>query len=112
VVLAESDQDCRFYAAALEAAHSEERLPVAPHDVQFLPTNGKDGMAKLAEILTNLGVSEVASPDLDVIQDQAKLRKLVQSLGGDFEPLRKAYTPRLLPSKLFLTRGGVKIFCT
>lgn len=82
VVLGESDGDCRFYAAALDAVDEARNLPIPPSDVLFVPANGKAGMARLAEALRAVDVPVVASPDLDVLNDQAVLSRLVAALGG------------------------------
>lgn len=85
VVLAENERDCRFYEAALHHLGSREAIPTSPHDVLFIPTNGKGNMAGIAEILKDTGVRIVASPDLDLLNNSTVLKRLVKSLGGAWD---------------------------
>jgi hypothetical protein len=105
VVLAEGDQDCRFLAAALDVVDAtgrgatEGRSSAAPDDVDrnevapssevlFVPCGGKDGIPKIAQALRAARVSVVASPDLDILDSEAKLKALIEVFGGvwsDFE---------------------------
>ncbi len=91
VTIAEAERDCRFYAAALDAAATAEALPVLPTDVLFLPSNGKDGMAGLVSALRAVSVEVIASPDLDVLNDEAKISKLVKALGHEWQELKPDY---------------------
>jgi hypothetical protein len=85
VVLAENERDCQFYQAALDELDSSETLSLRSHDVMFLATNGKGNMAHIAEILKGTGVRVVATPDLDLLNDQAIVKKLVQAVGGGWD---------------------------
>lgn len=92
VALAENDRDCRFYAAALDAADGlGSPLPVPPADVLFVPTYGKAAMARLAALLRAVAVPVIASPDLDIIRDKAELVALVNALGHDWAGLQADY---------------------
>lgn len=98
VVLAEGERDCRFYQAALdEYARVNSRAkdtghPIPPpSDVLFLPSYGKDGMFRLAEVLRAATVPVIATPDLDILNERPKIERLVKSLGGDWNPLDKDY---------------------
>lgn len=83
VVLAEAEGDCGYLAAALDYAQKSESEP-PKNEILFVPTGGKDGMAKAAKALTSLSVPVVAAPDLDMLNDKSKLRKLVESLGAQW----------------------------
>lgn len=91
VVLAEADADCRFYSAALFEADLAEELNLSPSEVLFVPSGGKQGMAKLARALSAVAVPVIASPDLDILNDAAVLRDLVVALGAEWEPLEADY---------------------
>lgn len=79
VVLAEAEADCAFYGAALDAASAGS----APNrDLLFVPTGGKDGMPRVASSLAAVGVPVVATVDLDLLNDEAKLRRLVEAIGS------------------------------
>src|SRR5215216_5016778 len=51
VIIAEADRDCRFYAAALDAVHEDAPLAIPPSEVLFVPSNGKQGMARLVRAI-------------------------------------------------------------
>lgn len=82
VVVAEADPDCRFYEAAIDALDGTSSLHFAPSEILFLPSGGKDGMAKIVKALRAASVRVVASPDLDILDDVSKIRKLVLAAGG------------------------------
>lgn len=91
VVLGEADQDCRFYAAALDSANFQKRLPLPPAEVLFVPSGGKDAMPRLRKALAALDVPLVASPDLDILNDEAKIRALVEAFGADWAEFAASY---------------------
>ncbi|MET9874467.1 AAA family ATPase [Actinacidiphila glaucinigra] len=91
VVLTEAERDCRFYAASLEDLATKEQLRIPDSEVLFVPSGGKDGLPRLVKILRSVKVPVVASPDLDILKDKAKLRLLVSSFEGDWTQLEKDY---------------------
>ncbi|MDV8146257.1 ATP-dependent nuclease [Arthrobacter sp. B10-11] len=91
VVIAENERDCRFYAAALEWMDSQGELPLTPHDVLFLPSAGKGNIPAIAEVLIASGVPVVASPDLDVLNNEQTMQRLYSTFGGDWDGLRSIY---------------------
>lgn len=91
VVLAEGDQDCRFYAAALEHLLAQGSYPLTPTDVLFVPAGGKGGLVKLATALRAAQVPVIASPDLDILNNAGELKPLVDSLGGDWSTMAGDY---------------------
>ncbi|MFI7145127.1 ATP-dependent nuclease [Nonomuraea sp. NPDC050022] len=91
VVLAEADRDCRFYKASLDAAESLQRLSFNSGDVLFVPAGGKDGFVRLASVLQGVSVPLVAIPDLDLLDDESKVRKLVSSFDAEWQPHSAEY---------------------
>ncbi|TQS92924.1 hypothetical protein EU811_07750 [Arthrobacter sp. TS-15] len=83
VVLAEAEGDCAYLAAAVDCDRRTEG-PLPRNEILFIPTGGKDGMAKVAAALTAVDVPVVAAPDLDMLSDQRKLQTLVESVGGNW----------------------------
>lgn len=81
VVICESDSDCRFYSAILNAV-LEKRGEIAP-DVMFAASGGKDRMPVLIQALRRLGVKIRVIADFDVLRDDRTLFAIVDSLGGD-----------------------------
>jgi hypothetical protein len=78
VILCESDSDCRYYQAVLDA------LGGAGLDLLFTHCSTKDRFPKIIDALDAVRVPVVAVSDFDVLRDEAKLRQIVASLGGDF----------------------------
>jgi energy-coupling factor transporter ATP-binding protein EcfA2 len=91
VVLAEHDRDCKFYAAALDAAHEDTPFGLSPSEILFVPTAGKDAMSFIAAALTAIKVPTIASPDLDILDDETKMRRLVEGLGQNWNEFEKDY---------------------
>jgi hypothetical protein len=91
VIVAEADPDCRFYAAALDSANAASPLAIPPSEVHFVPANGKDGMPKIVRALSAVHVRVVASPDLDLLEDAGKVRKLVEAFSADWQLLESDY---------------------
>lgn len=83
VVVAEAEGDCAYLAAALDH-QGREKGPLPRNEVLFVPTGGKDGMAKVCRALTAVGVPIVVAPDLDMLSDEIKLKLLVEGLGGEW----------------------------
>lgn len=90
VVVGEAERDCRFFQAALDAHLGDGTGTQTPAtDVLFVPSNGKDGMQRLALALRAVAVPVAVSPDLDLLNDGEAVQRLVQALGGDWS----AYEP-------------------
>lgn len=91
VVVAEADPDCRFYAAAIDALDESSALSIPPSEILFIPSGGKDGMAKIVKALGAVSVRVVACPDLDLLDDASKVKKLVEALGGIWTEFQSDY---------------------
>jgi hypothetical protein len=91
VIVTASDRDSRFYSAAIDA-EQEATTPKPPaHNLMFLGSNGKQNMAPIVDRLRKLGVRMVSSPDLDVLNNEVLLRRLVEAHGGRWEDLESLY---------------------
>lgn len=92
VVVAEAEGDCAFLAAALDCTGRADG-PLPRNEILFVPTGGKDGMAKVCSALSAVDVPVVAAPDLDMLANKAKLSELVNSVGGEWtEELERLWT--------------------
>lgn len=91
VVVAEADPDCRFFAAAIDALDEDSHLSVSPSEILFIPSGGKDGMAKIVAALRAASVRVVACPDLDILDDATKMKKLVEAFGGVWNDFKSEY---------------------
>lgn len=107
VFITESDADAMFYEAILDlpSVHGE----VSP-DALFVQAGGKDRMAPLAEALKSLDVNVDVIADIDVLNDEAKFKRLVVALGGDWliaEPDAKALKKAIEQHKPWLNATEV-----
>ena len=85
VIICESDADCMFYSSLLDLP--EVRGGRQP-DVLFVHANGKHRMASLAKALVALDVPVDIVADIDVLNDDAILLRIVNALGGDPQPVK------------------------
>ncbi|MGY4646530.1 AAA family ATPase [Mycobacterium sp. URHB0021] len=91
VVVTENDRDSRFYAAAIDSAQ-EAATPRPPaHNLMFLGSNGKQNIAPIADRLIKLGVRTVGCPDLDILNNEARIRTLVEAHGGIWDHIEGLY---------------------
>jgi AAA domain, putative AbiEii toxin, Type IV TA system len=84
-VLCEADADCRFYRAC------EEEIIGSPTDTHFAHCGGKDRLPMAYESLRGVGVDVRAILDMDALDREALLSKLVTLAGGDWSALRPDY---------------------
>ncbi|WP_436758698.1 ATP-dependent nuclease [Streptosporangium sp. V21-05] len=85
VVLTEGDRDCRFYRASLDGLDERASLSFSPSDVLFVPAGGKDGLPRMIAALQSVSVPLVIVPDLDVLNDEGKIKRLVECVNGDWD---------------------------
>jgi energy-coupling factor transporter ATP-binding protein EcfA2 len=90
VVVAEADQDCRFYSVALESME-DGSVPFPTGEVLFVPSGGKGAIPKLVAALQALDVAVVVSPDLDILDDEGLMGKVVRSLGSSWNGFQSDY---------------------
>jgi AAA domain, putative AbiEii toxin, Type IV TA system len=88
VVVCESDSDCRFYAAVMDA-HFETKGEVSRRpDIMFTHCGGKGRLPLVIKSLRELEVPLAVVADFDVLSDEHPLREIVEATGGqwsDFE---------------------------
>ncbi|MGV0043023.1 ATP-dependent nuclease [Mycobacterium colombiense] len=104
VVLCESDSDCRYYQAVLDALdakmrglsnaglkQSDAQVEVAEQGVERTPQllfthcGGKARMASVVNALTAVSVPVIVVTDFDILRDRPEFEKLVNAVGGTFE---------------------------
>ena len=90
VVICEPDADCMFYSAILDlpAVRGAQRP-----DVLLVQAGGKHRMAILAEALPSLDVDVDVIADMDVLNDEALLERIVLALGGDWTAIQAEAKP-------------------
>ncbi|GLP66610.1 hypothetical protein TUSST3_32310 [Streptomyces sp. TUS-ST3] len=90
-IVAEADQDCRFYAAALNEYEPQSDVPIPSSDVLFIPSYGKAAIYKLIRVLRAIHVPVIAVPDIDILNDEANISRLVKAYGADWNLLQHDY---------------------
>jgi hypothetical protein len=85
VVICESDADCRYYEAVLDA--SREDGEGRPHDLMFTHTGGKHRISTAVRAMRAIGVPVRVIADFDVLREAETLRRIVESLGGGWDAL-------------------------
>lgn len=91
VVLCEAERDCTFYSASLDIASESSTLPFSSGDILFVPTGGKDGFSGMVKALKAVSVPVIAIPDIDILNDESKLRTLLEAMGGDWNKVQANY---------------------
>ncbi len=86
LVLCENERDCTFYLAVLD---EDEDAP-SDHDLEFATVGGKGAIPRVAAAIAALGVPVRAICDIDVLNDELLLDRIVSSLGGSLsEDMRR-----------------------
>ena len=87
VILCESDADCRFYSALVDALDDLNEKRVQRTDVMCTHVGGKARLPMAARALTELGVPTRVVADFDIISEEHPLREIVEILGGRWTTL-------------------------
>lgn len=85
-IICEDDSDCRLInstADFLELNSQDQWL-----DTAYVPTGGKHGIAKVADVLRRIGVPVKAVFDIDFLSEQNLVKNTVESFGGDWEEIK------------------------
>ncbi|WP_455833573.1 ATP-dependent nuclease [Pseudarthrobacter siccitolerans] len=93
VVLCESDSDCRYYAAVLDALRDEggsqpSGTGVRRPQLLFTHCGGKARMASVVDSLRAAGVPVIVIADFDVLKNAPDVSRLITALGGQFSDVQ------------------------
>lgn len=77
VVICESDSDCRFYQALLNACYGDDGVS----DILFVHCGGKQRLKIVVDALRALDVQTMAIADIDVLNDENVFKSIVESFG-------------------------------
>lgn len=84
VVLCESESDCTYYRAVLEASAARHNgKPVPSVDLHFTYCGGKSRMAKAATALQDASVPVACVVDFDFLQNEHEFNAVVSACGGE-----------------------------
>jgi len=88
VVVCESDGDCRFYSAILDALYDgTQKRP----DILFTHCGGKHRISVVAQALRAVGVSVKVVADFDILSAEQPLRALYESMDGTWSNIQKIW---------------------
>lgn len=85
VVVCESDYDCLFYQAVMNAMY-ENKNEIAP-DILFTHCGGKCRVKDVVAALKAVNVPVVAVCDFDLLNQSNNFRPLIESLGADWQTM-------------------------
>jgi hypothetical protein len=86
VVICESDTDCRFYQAMLDALYEGKDL-VSP-DVLFTHCGGKDRFKAVIPALKALNVKTVVVPDFDVLNNEGTFKTICEMMDIEWDAVK------------------------
>jgi energy-coupling factor transporter ATP-binding protein EcfA2 len=88
VVVCESDSDCKFYAAILEAALENQTSDAKRPDLMFTHCGGKHRLPLVIRSLREVDVPVCAVADFDVLSEEQPLRSIAEALGLEWEEIK------------------------
>jgi len=88
VVVCESDGDCRFYAAVLDATLAGKGEEVKRPDLMLTHCGGKARLAMVIRALREVDVPVKAVADFDVLSDEEPLKSIAEALGLDWSTVQ------------------------
>lgn len=88
-IICEDDSDCRLFNAV--ADHLATSDSQNWKDTAYVPTGGKHGIRKVAEVLRKIGVPSKAVFDIDFLNDRSLVEETVVAFGGSWNDFRKPW---------------------
>ncbi len=85
VIVCESDTDCRFYQAVMDAMH-DNTDSISP-DILFTHCGGKDRIKIVVRALKALNVNVAAIADIDILNDKSTFQNIVESFGVEWSTI-------------------------
>ena len=104
VVVCESDYDCLFYQAVLDAIY-EHKNEIAP-DVLFTHCGGKDRVKDVVKALKAVNVPVVAICDFDLLNSKSTFKAIVEAFGLDWHAVLSAEMKTIYDSMNGKNSGG------
>lgn len=85
VVVCESDTDCRFYQAIMDAIYDDGNK-ISP-DILFTHCGGKDRIKSVVAALKALNIDIIAVADIDILNDKKTFQDIANSFGIEWNVL-------------------------
>ena len=82
-IICEDDSDCRLFNAMADYLAADDAD--LWKDTAYVPTGGKHGVRKVAEVLRKIGVPVKAVFDIDFLSERSLVKETVQAFGGNWE---------------------------
>jgi predicted ATPase len=93
VIVCESDADCRFYAAVLDAVMASQPEDAKQPDWMFTHCGGKARLPVLIKALREVGVPVRVVADFDVLADKNILEPITNAFGVAWPDVEKDWKP-------------------
>lgn len=87
VIVCESDGDCRFFNALLEAQFQNDPRYYRISDTLFVPAHGKAKIPNIVKALKKISVPTYTICDFDILNNISPLKELVESHNGDWNTI-------------------------
>lgn len=81
-IICEDDSDCRLINSAADYINSTSIVPFK--DTSYVPTGGKHGIPKVADVLRKIGVPIKAVFDIDFLSERELVKSTVSAFGGNW----------------------------
>ena len=88
IVLCESDSDCKMYSI-IESHIKQKQQKYS--ETLFIHCGGKHRMSKIIQALRSLNVAVTTIVDIDVLNDEAVLKGIVEAYGVDYDSIKPDY---------------------
>ena len=88
IVLCESDSDCKMYSI-IESHIKQKQQKYS--ETLFIHCGGKHRMSKIIQALRSLNVAVTTIVDIDVLNDEAVLKGIVEAYGVDYDRIKPDY---------------------
>ena len=81
-IICEDDSDCRLINSAADYINGNSTVPFK--DTSYVPTGGKHGIPKVADVLRKIGVPIKAVFDIDFLSERDLVKHTVAAFGGNW----------------------------
>ena len=88
-IICEDDSDCRLFNAIADYVAADDDR--SWKDTAYVPTGGKHGVRKVAEVLRKIGVPIKAVFDIDFLNDKTLVKETVLAFGGSWDEFEKLW---------------------
>lgn len=85
-IICEDHSDCRLFNAVSD--YMAEKSQEMWKDTAYVPAGGKDQIAKVADVLRQIGVPTKAIFDIDFLSDRHKVEEAVEAFGGKWKEVK------------------------